>query len=242
MFFISSNKAEKYFTNKKNLGFGMEGVCYQLNETQVAKLYYCTDWKNLWNRKELLQFKDINVASFVFIQALIYSPTKIIGAISRYVEGQNLSKQALCTTPIQDICIALNDLIVDCQRLAALGIKVGFDIREENTIYHNKRFAFIDTSDYFFSNHHPDLIFKNNVWTIVNMILNTLFYHPNYLSNLLLYLANSKSFSKWSEDIDILKNPSLFLLALQKELEEYCEMPITAFADANLVLQRKMPY
>lgn len=233
MKFKTRLEQEIYFFNKPYLGDGSEGRCYRINDAEAAKIFY-PDSHFLYDEKNLLQFKDINIPGFSFAKEIIYLRKELIGIIYPFMRGVSLLERSIDKAPLNDLYIALNKLLLQIKRLSELQIKVD-DIALRNTIYFLQEFSFIDTACYAFVNTSYSDLYKENCEKIMYIILSDILHGKNII-RFIDFTLNIR----WQEDSNALLNPVLFLEEIRKKAQEITEMEANDFysLDSQLLRQK----
>lgn len=117
------------------------------------------------------------------------------------------------------------------QKLNNAGIWT-WDVHNKNIIYHNKKLGIIDTI--MFEWLKDDLSKERWNWFIMRTIILSAFGN-----NVPKYLEMMKStFRNYSKDMEMLKNPRELLLGVKAQLEEFLQIPVERFSDAEEPLRR----
>lgn len=148
MLFQSKAELETRFYPKGPgyIDYGFEGTCYRLEDDKVAKIW--AKPKPLTDEEFYLQFKDVDIKNFIFINDLIYYPLQIAGAIMPYAPGNGLNRINLCDYPVSDLIMAASEANEATSELSSQGIKVDLDVTAKNTLFDGRSFYFIDTANY----------------------------------------------------------------------------------------------
>lgn len=249
MKFENKFELEEYLRDKEKIGNGAEGVCYKIGD-DVFKIYnyfFDKDINRLkhFDYKEFssyyLQFKDVRVDNFNFIKDVISLNDKyVVGSICKYVSGDSLQTDTLCTVPIDKIIDCISNLLPSIWNLSRnYNISVG-DIFVNNIIYDGRNFNFIDTASYFYSIDEPYYTYKNNVIEIIREIMFNI--TNSYNNNGLIYDFFVKNCFEYNYyfDNELLSNPIKLLKKLKSSLEEYCDREIVCFRDSEDILIKKL--
>lgn len=231
MHFQSEEHLNCFIKNLQFIGLGSEGSCYRLDKGTVFK-HLCGPNYEKREKEEMLQFKDINISNYVFVQNIVYLKEEIIGVLMRYINGENLEIHNLYRVRIINLIKAFDDLIEATRKLSNLGIEV-FDVCSVNVIYNKTRLYLIDTMDYSRVDIDSEKLFKENMSRITWNIHNTIF--PFSIIKFIFSVPELKNFK---HDKELLSNPSYFLKILLKELNEYIGCEVKTFEEASKKLKR----
>ena len=205
----------------KSLGFGREGTCFLLDNGKVIKDLYESYYPDF-----ALQFKDLNIDSFVFAKSGVLINNYINAIFIEYIEGLTLLEKIPNNEDILLIGEQLQKLVEDIKKISKLGIIVR-DFYLGNVIYNKNGFNIIDTINYLYL-HKGDYIIDNLI-EIMNKLYNILIgeiYSCKEIPSNLLFLGQN----------DILENPKDYLKELKEKIEEIGEQNITTLGDAKKIL------
>lgn len=227
--FQSEEHLNSFVKNLKFIGFGSEGCCYKINKNVVFK-HLCGPSYEEKSKEEILQFKDIKIPNYIFVQNIGYLNGAIVGVLMRYVSGKCVD-DGLFRVPISNLIKAFDDLVNATRKLSNYGISV-FDACPINMLYNNSRFYLIDTMDYIKKDIDSDQVFKDNMISIIKQMESSII--PFEILNFISSIPEIKEFRK---DDDLLINPSYILKVLLRELNSYlgCEIKTLEEASKKLV-------
>ena len=228
--FQSEEHLNSLIKNLQFIGIGSEGCCYRLSK-DVAFKHLSGPAYEKKNAEEILQFKDINISNYVFVQNLVYIKDEIVGVLMRYINGENLEIHNLYRVRIINLIKAFDDLIEATRKLSNLGIGV-FDACSVNVIYNKTKFYLIDTMDYSRVNIDCEKLFKENMSRIIWNIHNTIF--PYKVIKFIYSIPELKNFN---HDKELLSNPSYFLKILLKEINSYIGFEVKTLEEASKKLK-----
>ena len=231
IYFQNEEHLNCFIRNLQLIGLGSEGNCYRLNKDTVFK-YLCGPNYEQRDKKEILQFKDINIPNYVFVQNITYLKNEIVGVLMQYINGENLENHNLYRLRIINLIKILDDLMIATKKLSDLGISV-FDVCPVNVMYSNARLYLIDTMDYSMVDTDSKILFKENMSTIIRNIHNKIF--PSKVIKFISLIPELKDFK---QDRELLSNPSYFLKILLKELNSYIECEVKTLEEASKKLKR----
>ena len=231
IYFQNEEHLNCFIRNLQLIGLGSEGNCYRLNKDTVFK-YLCGPNYEQRDKKEILQFKDINIPNYVFVQNITYLKNEIVGVLMQYINGENLENYNLYRLRIINLIKIFDDLMIATKKLSDLGISV-FDVCPVNVMYSNARLYLIDTMDYSMVDIDSKILFKENMSTIIRNIHNKIF--P---SKVIKFMSSIPELKDFKQDRELLSNPSYFLKILLKELNSYIECEVKTLEEASKKLNR----
>lgn len=223
--FQSEEHLNIFVKNLQFIGFGSEGCCYKLNKNTVFK-HLCGPSYEEKTKDEILQFKNIKIPNYVFVQNLAYLNDEIVGVLMRYINGKKVEDK-LFQVQILNLIKAFDDLVVATRKLSSYGISV-FDACTVNMLYNNSRFYLIDTMDYEKKDIDSEQIFIDNMVAITKEIESAMIPFP-----VLNFINSIPEICKFRKDNDLLANPSYILKILSRELNNYFGYEIKTFAEAS---------
>ena len=206
------------------IGIGSEGVCYKLNDKAALK-HLCGPAYEKQTKEEILQFKDIDISNYIFIQNLVYVKDEIVGVLMQYINGKNLENK-LYREKILRLIKAIDDLVMATKRLSNKGISV-FDVCPINMLYNNK-FYLIDTMSYTKVDLENNKLFKDNMSKVTYSVYHAILPLP------ILYFINSiPEIKNFRKDKELLSNPSYVMRILLNNLNEYLGYEVKSFEEAS---------
>ncbi len=93
MVFHTKQELEEKFQALSYLNQGSQGICFKSKDNLVYKLYHSyfdSDFEGIYVKKEILQFKNIKLNTFVFPKDVIMLKKQVIGDITEYKNARNL--------------------------------------------------------------------------------------------------------------------------------------------------------
>ncbi len=208
----------------KRLGAGKDGICSLLDNGSVCKYLYYD-----YNPEYALQFKDIDVPSFVFATSGAYVDEYIASVFMEYADGMVLDKNKPINIDLSTLASQLDVLVSDLITISDMGILVK-DFHCGNTIYDGNSFRVIDTLPYLYI---PSGKYKiDNLREVMNRMYDFL---------LRDIMKNSIVYDKYSfyGRLDYLENPSQYFTELKAFLESLSNQSVNTLEDANMVLKKK---
>lgn len=223
--FQSEEHLNSLIKNLHFIGIGSEGSCYKLTKDVVFKHLNGPAYEKR-DAKEILQFKDINIPNYVFVQNLVYIKDEIVGVLMRYINGKSVEDK-LYQVQILNLIKAFDDLISATKKLSNLGVSI-FDVCPVNMLYNKGRFYLIDTMDYQRKDIDSDITFKDNMAMITSNIHHAIF--PFSVLNFINSIPEIKDFRK---DKELLNNPSYIIKILLERLNSYLGYEVKTFGEAS---------
>lgn len=148
MTFYSREEVMNFIHTLKPLGDGSQGVCYvDKNFRKVYKFYrsYLEFDDILYTKEEILQFRDIKSATFLFPQDVILLKDEVIGDITPYRHAKNLCSLNPLNIHLDRLIKLLVIALKEIEYVSRRGVN-SFDVMY-NILLGNK-FYFVDTLDY----------------------------------------------------------------------------------------------
>lgn len=151
MNFNNKEHLELYLKRLKELGFGSQGVVYQDKKNNKAiKIYDLfldgDEEEYMYDKNEILRFNNIVNDTYVFPEDVVSINNKVVGYISKYVQGKSLYKINPLLIKLDDFTNSINSVIKDTDKLTRESIAT-YDVMY-NIMYSNKKFYIIDTDEY----------------------------------------------------------------------------------------------
>lgn len=232
LYFPSMVEWENFKSYLTMLNFGSEAICYRYRKQVLKEM--CGPSSDIKSVEEALQFKNIQIDSFVFIQGLIYVNETIVGYIMPYIEGKSLSQKPIQKWNYISFINACKLACVDFEGISDLGISA-YDVFDCNILYDGSKMHFIDTSDYFYTSLPVTQLRRQNLGKLTASL------YANVCSNfdLNLFINSSNRLCKTMQDEELLYNPVLFLKQLKEELTKECGKRIVTLDDAVKVLRKE---
>lgn len=237
---LTKNQLRSILNQAQLLSEGSEGKCFLFKKDTVFKYFnlceypeFLDEYTSTYNKKMILQFKDLSIPHFIFGKKIVYVDGIIVGYIMPLALGQELSKVNLLKEPYSKILGATKEGIDDIKILSSKHI-ITEDLYETNISYDSKNFYFFDTLWYSFSDIDSSSIFKHNMESFSNSL-----YRKIVLSEIRKFVLSNKNLKDYSNDPQLLYNPILFLNMLKEELNSYCGKNIRCFETANKMLKKR---
>ena len=226
MYFQSEEHLNFYIKNLQFIGLGSEGCCYKFDKGTVFK-HLCGPCYQQRKKEDILQFKDVNIPNYVFVQNIVYLKKEIIGVLMRCINGKNIEIHNLYRVRIINLIKAFDDLIEATRKLSDLGIEV-FDVCSVNVMYNKARLYLIDTMDYSRVDIDSEKLFKENMSRIICNIHNAIFPFP-----IIKFISSNPELKNFKNDKELLSNPSYLLKILLKNLSEYIGCEVKTLEEAS---------
>ena len=239
--FQTQEDLDKFLSKLQFIGKGTEGKCYLWKDKWVLKVFYCQ-----MEDEKLLQFSNIDVEGFSFIKYLIYVGDTIVGVVAPFVKGYNINDGCLSNECISDIILASSDLVLGVEEISYLSI-MAWDVCTPNIIYYKGKLGVIDTRKFYYEKEGYNIL-PNNMSEVMKPVVNSAlgYYYLDYKTQFdslgikhFLKSTNSE-YRDYENDFCLLQNPQELLLGIKGELEEFLQMRIVRFSDAEEPLQRKL--
>lgn len=165
MNFNSKEHLESYLKGLKELGFGSQGVVYQDKKNNKAIKVYDLfldgyEDEDIYDEDEILKFNNIVNDTYVFPEDVVSINNKVVGYISKYVQGKSLYKINPLLIKLDDFTNSINPVIKDTEKLTKESIAT-YDIMY-NIMYINKKFHIIDTDEYSYTFKDLNQLLKDN--------------------------------------------------------------------------------
>ncbi len=206
----------------KNLGCGREGSCFLLSNDVVMKKLY-----DDYNPEFALQFKDLDIKSFVFATSGVYIKNYIRAIFMKYINGETLITAPKEKITITDFSKALQQLVEDVKKISEMGILMR-DFHCGNIIYDGKDLKIIDTMCYL--NLHNSSYFESNIRDVILAI---------YRKVLNEILHTDLFFEKYNIfDLDVITNPIQFFSDIKRDTERASGEKVETIADVEKVLKK----
>ena len=225
LYFQSEEHLNSLIKNLHFIGIGSEGCCYKLTKDVVFKHLNGPAYEKK-DTKEILQFKDINIPNYVFVQNLVYIKDEIVGVLMRYINGKSVEDK-LYQVQILNLIKAFDDLISATKKLSNLGVSV-FDVCSVNMLYNKSKFYLIDTMDYKRKDIDSNIIFKDNMTMITADIYHAIFPFP-----ILKFINSIPEIKDFRKDKELLSNPSYVIRTLVHKLNSYLGHEVKTFGEAS---------
>ena len=215
--------------NKKFIGEGTYGKCYELSNGDILKVFKIP--KDKYEIKKLESFSKIDTKTIIFPKELLILKNTLLGYSMRKAPGEkiydnfkyyDLNKAALNTVNLE------KDII----KISGMGIET-YDIHPENIFYDGLNYSIIDTDEYEFCEINTDDLEYFNIKKISNAfievfieeLLNANFFcdkHYEFLSKLRFYKSKGYELNK-------------LIIKLKNEIENYFNTEITTLSDIHKI-------
>lgn len=214
--FICKN-GSLYHQNKplKNLGEGVEGVCF-LFQDHVIKIYKINCAQERLSEQNVRFFSTLKFSRIILPEGIIFKDGKFCGYVDVYVKKDQRSFFSLTKHEfVQELNIWLQEL----KEISQYGIVLG-DLCGPNFVLSEGALYAIDPGDYVHLSidFDPNKVYQNNLDTFQKAILNLLFYDTDkkieikqrlqYYRKTLFILKNKKSLIQYftEENFDTLQD------------------------------------
>ena len=240
MYFLTKDMADKYIEQN---GVQLRNKVYRLDD-KIIKII--DDEKsqsilyNRFSRDELLQFKDIEIDSFSFARALVYTGLfNKYAVINEYVNGYSLDRKHLCDYPIDVVITAVDKIFYDISKITDKYICVN-DIHFGNMIFDGNKITMIDTTEYCYVYGHDDL-YEYNIRMIMDMLFQNIFFNESIsfmrlvcnVRNVHRYFSLKNSEYANFRELEYLLSPVETLTEMKKFIEEDFEIKLNTFAECH---------
>lgn len=162
MIFQSVDELNVFLGSLIFIGGGSQGDCYSDGKKvyKIFKDYDESDYEEVAGKDQILQFKNLKNATFIFPEDVIILGGKVIGYITKYTKANNLFQ-------INPLTLSLDRL----ERLILLAIKdIKYisknSVRCYDLMYNimlGTKIRIVDTIDYNFSNSDEEKLLRDNL-------------------------------------------------------------------------------
>lgn len=229
MNFKSKLEFEKYLKGLRNIGFGSEGKCYQLDDNTVLK-YLNGPCYIVRTKEELLKFSNININNFVFIKQVIEINDEIVACLMPFINGKNLYKQNLFDTYYSTIVSAVGRLYDAIVKVTSKHIMV-YDTDISNIIFYESDFYIVDTMNFSISNIEIEKLQMTNLKRVFsNLYLSIFSIYIRY------FLNSSKQFANYEKECYWYMKPTKFLNDVYQYISEYCGYQVKTMSEADKII------
>lgn len=162
---------KKLLKNKKYIGEGLNGICYELTSGEVLKLFkVSSDLEDIEKYKSFLKYKN---NSILFPYEFLTKRNKFIGYISEKASGEALDKSILLYD-FEQMYLSAKKLEQDIRHVSNGNIYM-HDLHSKNIFYDGNEFNIIDTDAYNFSHFDEETLYYINIKKIKRAILEALY-------------------------------------------------------------------
>ena len=210
----------------KKLGSGEEGECVLLDNGEVIKYLY----KDYFP-KNALQFKDLDIPSFVFAKSGAYISFFVSAVFMRYAKGDALLDRIPLEQRLDVLADHLSVLVKNIKEASDNGIYV-VDFHRGNVLYDMNKFEIVDTIPYLKGDVNK-WIETENFYEIMNAVYDAL------LPEVLKYKKEIGSEYSFFRNLEYLKNPKEYLQLLKSRIEDIVEKEVTTLGDVSMSLRKK---
>lgn len=235
MIFNDKNSFIRYIKSLDELGFGSQGITYHdFNSGKAIKVFH-EFFENeevdqyWWQVRDILKFGDFTNETYVFPEQKIMVEGRLVGYISRFVNGKVISTIDPLKVNLDKLIKASAYAIKDIRIISQKKI-LTYDVMY-NIMYGMGKFHVIDTDEYCYSDKDYKLILHENN---VNFNMGIMYFLVDNLFN--EFVEKSKILSEMydTRDCDILE----FLMELKKQLSEYVGCDIKTLSQAKSCLNK----
>ena len=230
--FNNYNDLKNFINGLKYIGEGGDGTVYLLDNKWSLKILH--NWRT--GTSFIKPLLNLEIEGFAFPVALIFMQDEIVGVISPFVKGKDIFRKNLAGEEISKIITASSDLVPSIEELSYLQI-LAKDAWEINIIFDGNKFTVIDPMHFEFDSSSD--VFSINLKEIIGAIADSALDTDYRNVNSFLRLTKSR-FKNYRSDAYLLSHPKELLLGIKDELEEFLQMRIVRFSDAEEPLQRKL--
>lgn len=207
----------------KRLGYGREGICFLMQNNIVLKKLYSRFYPDY-----ALQFKDLDIDSYIFAKSAILLGDYARGVFMDYVNGYNLYDYNTDNINIDKLVVSLKKLVTDTIELSKNGIEI-IDFHLGNILYNEECFKIIDTLCY--------LNLPKYDWTIDNI---RCIIRPLY-DKLLGIIPYNKLLAKYMNcytDSYLQSNPDEVIYGISEIVNNNFDVKVNNIAEIKRVLKK----
>lgn len=213
--------------NKKFIGEGFYGKCYELSNGDILKVFKIP--KDKPEIKKLESFSKIDTKTIIFPKELLTLKNTLLGYSMRKAPGEkiydnfkyyDLNQAALNTINFE------KDII----KISRMGIKL-FDPNSENIFYDGEDFFLTDTDEYDYSDIDPEDLEYFNIKEVskyfIELFIEELLNEKIYFDNHYEFLSKLRLYKNKGYELNQL------IIALKNEVENYLNIEITTLNDIH---------
>lgn len=230
--FKNYNELKNFVNGLKFIGEGGDGAVYLLDNKWSLKIFH--HWRT--SASDIVPFLNLEIDGFAFPKCLVYLDDEVVGVIAPFIKGKDIFRKKLAGEEISKIVTASSALLPGIGELSYLYI-LAKDAEEVNIIYGDNKLTVIDPLNFEFLSSKN--IFAENLKIVMASVVNSALDERTLKINTFLKLINSR-YKNYQTDWEQLSHPKELLLGIKGELEEFLQMRIVRFNDAEEPLQRKL--
>lgn len=203
---------KKIFKNKKYIGSGLFGDCYELTNGDVLKIFKMP--QSISNIKKYKLFQNYQNESIMFPYDFYVKHRKFLGYISKKAPGKGLD-ESLKLYNLEDLSKDLFKLDRDVMHISGGGI-IMRDVHSDNVFYDGNKYSIIDTDAYKFCDEDFDQvsIYYDNIRKVKSAIFESIYENFVIDKDTRLY-HELRKYCIWNYDI------GEALLNISNKIEEY---------------------
>ena len=145
--------------NKKLIGIGLTGTCYELSNGDVLKVFKIP--RDISELKKYKLFSEYPNDSIVFPKEILSTKKKIYGHISDKAVGEVI-ETSFKAYDLNRISISTLKLDKDIAYISSGGIFMR-DVHSHNMLYDGEKFNVIDTDEYYILKDDYEKVYYNNL-------------------------------------------------------------------------------
>lgn len=216
------------------LGFASEGSCYLLNG-KVIKHFDGFPHED-YTAKQLLQFKDIPSENYFFAQAILYIENKLMGYLTEFASGTNLSKIRLSNINKNILLRASNKLNKSTLTISSQGICT-YDVDSSNILFDKKtaNFNVIDTAEFYKSEEDSKIIYEQNIKGINSQLITKILTKQD-----IDIIKDYKELHELIKSKSEIVNLEYFINTLFDCLSNYCDKEINRVDEFRKIANQKV--
>ena len=165
MVFHGIREVDDFIHSLVYLGQGSQGVCYKDRESKVVYKFYHSyfdrDFEGVYEKEEILQFRNIQSSTFVFPTDVIMLDHQVIGDITPYKKAKNLCQFNPFNINLDHFIKLIGLAIKDIESLSKCGIQA-YDMMYN--ILMGYRMYIIDTLEYGMTDKNYEELLRNNLY------------------------------------------------------------------------------
>ena len=217
---------------KKYIGEGTYGICYELTNKDILKIFKIP--KDKTEIKKMEKFSKIDTKTIIFPKELIANKSTLFGYTMRRANGKELYEN-FRNYDLGEASLNTVNLERDIINISKMGIEM-YDIHSENVFYDGFNYSVIDTDPYYYSDYNKDDLEYLNLKKFYSIFIDLFimeFLNINYY-----YDKHYKFFTKLRlyETKDYELNQLINLLKI--ETENYLNFSIEKLSDIEKLKRR----
>lgn len=215
--------------NKRFIGEGTYGRCYELSNGDILKIFKIP--KDKYDIKKIKSFTSVKFDTIIFPKKILISNNSLLGYTMRKAKGKslycnfkycNLEQASINTINLEKDIICLSDM----------GIKM-YDIHSENVFYNGFNYSVIDTDEYYYCDLDTDDLRYRNIRqfysTFIDLFIDELLNEEIFINNDYDFLNKLRNY----KCLDLELNQLITLL--KKEVENYFSFKINRLCDLEKI-------